>query len=261
MKRTLCLGSVLLTVGYAAADSKIDIIKVSKDYYQLTYTSDAIITLENAQKALYRPAVEVCSGREPGFGKYQFESKEPLSEEVPSKEESFVFVQEIKCNPGRENTSHKVTRTLSPKERLAIEQSVRKKTNAYLDNLEASNFDVSYSMLSQTMKEMSTFEEWKAQITKFREASGPMRERDIWRITLYVDPPSAPIPGIYIAADYEESYESVPFQCGYFMWLEGETGSYSIIREESGYLDKETALNISTVDLNRVRKSFGCPAP
>ena len=75
---------------------------------------------------------------------------------------------------------------------------------------------------------------------------------------MYKDPVNAPMPGIYIAADYEVAYKNVPLQCGYLMWYELPQHRFVILREESGTVSSKMMESMSVEQLSQVKAQFGC---
>jgi hypothetical protein len=72
------------------------------------------------------------------------------------------------------------------------------------------------------------------------------------------DPPSAPEPGIYAAADFSGRFENDPIYCGYLAWHRGADGNYRIIREEENFIDKGTIANMSQTEASALAAKFGC---
>jgi hypothetical protein len=169
------------------------------------------------------------------------------------------LIQEIRCKAGTTPAVAGKTRTLGDTDRAAIERSVHNLTEEYFRNIGGSDFAASYAKLSPAMTGRS-YGDWKSDMESFRSMSGPMHATSIWRITIYVDPPGTPEPGIYVAADFENLYENVPFQCGYLVWFEGPAGNFQIIREETGHVDSPSVSGLSKTELQQIKTAFGCPA-
>ncbi len=96
MKKLYLLLGMLTSVA-AVAGSAIDVQQMSPDSYLLTYRGDRSISVDNAQEILYRPAVEVCAGYEPVYGRYKQKHSAAMSTRAPGRKEMFLFVQEIRC--------------------------------------------------------------------------------------------------------------------------------------------------------------------
>jgi hypothetical protein len=156
-------------------------------------------------------------------------------------------------------TAMAATTPLGETDKAAIERSVRNLTEEYFRGIDDLEFASSYAKLAPVMQKMKLYDDWRSGMEDFRSMSGALQEANVWRITVYVDPPNAPGPGVYVAADFENEYEKVPFQCGYLIWFEGPAGVFQVIREETGHLDRETAAKLSKSDMRQVRATFGCP--
>ena len=94
--KSLCLLGLLVSA-IAVAGSAIDVQQVSSHSFLLTYSSDTPVSVEAVQQRLFRPAVEVCAGREPVYGRYQQRNAFSVSSRRPGSRESYVFTQQIRC--------------------------------------------------------------------------------------------------------------------------------------------------------------------
>lgn len=118
-------------------------------------------------------------------------------------------------------------------------------------------------MLGSGMKSITKFPAWKSKESDyFGESIGKLVNRDIWRITLYNNPPNSPKRGLYIAADYENGYEKSPIHCGYIMWYLATVNSeeFTVMREEYGNITTDILRKIPKENLKNVRKKIGCRA-
>lgn len=258
MKLPAIVLPVFLSSNIAVAATKVDVVQLSVETYRLTLTSDVVIPVAVAQQELAPYAVDLCGADVPEFGKYQFEQNDAIGGGASPQEDAFVLVQEISCKAGARPATAGSSRTLGDAEKVAIEQSVQDLTEEYFRNIDALNLQASYAKLSPDMKASRSYVDWTAEMESFRSLSGPIREMNVWRITVYVDPPGVPQPGIYVAADLENSYENVPFQCGYLVWLEGTPGDFRIIREETGHVDSASIGGLRESDLQQIKQQFGC---
>ncbi|PCJ12430.1 MAG: hypothetical protein COB04_17810 [Gammaproteobacteria bacterium] len=74
---------------------------------------------------------------------------------------------------------------------------------------------------------------------------------------MYVDPPSSPKKGVYIATDFDREYASLPIYCGYLVWyLEGE--ELRVIREDIGSISSVQFSKINAEDLLTIKTKFRC---
>jgi hypothetical protein len=133
--------------------------------------------------------------------------------------------------------------------------------DTYFANLENGKYSESYSMLSEARQSDEPRSSWIASARDFRAQAGDRLGGGVTDVTVYIDPPGAPLPGVYVAADYEIKYERVPFRCGYIVWFQNENGLFEAISEETGSIDEETAFQLSAEQLLEVRRRFRCIAP
>ena len=168
------------------------------------------------------------------------------------------LVQVVLCEPAPV-AMPSPSRALTDAERTAMEDDIRGKTLAYFAGLDAGgDARASYAMLSEYLRS-ETFAAWRQERDEDRAEMGGVTERRVWRTTVYVDPPEAPTPGIYVAADYQAAYERALFECGYLMWRERSDGSFHVIRRESGHLPKDHAADMTNAQISAVREKMRCP--
>lgn len=256
IKIPMTIGVFLLTVSNAAAEMTVEVIGHTENSYTLMLTHDSILGAGQAQQALLPAAQQLCGENSPKFGKYDFSGREMLDPGDSSKDggESFVFVQEVICGARHEAVRPEVS--LSESERREATESVLELSRFYLDSLEKGDYRVAYSMLSEYLQDANPFDVWRDEKQAFQIAAGGLLERDVWNITVYDNPPTAPSPGIYVAADYETVHEEVPFQCGALVWLRQPDGLYRIVSIEEGHLDKSVADRLTQAQIQEVRKKM-----
>jgi len=110
------------------------------------------------------------------------------------------------------------------------------------------------------LRVFSTAESWKVDKQSFRSEVGARVSITIARLTVYENPPNAPGPGIYIAADFNNQYELAPIHCGYLMWFRGEDGEFRIVREETGHVTAESLAMIPSDQIPFIRQRLRCIA-
>jgi hypothetical protein len=113
-------------------------------------------------------------------------------------------------------------------------------------------------MFDNGMKEAAHFDSWASDAKSQNSKAGHILNRRILKITWYKDPPSAPEPGIYAAADFSGQFENDPIYCGYLAWHRGADGSYRIIREEENFIDIGTIAKMSQTEVRALAAKFGC---
>jgi hypothetical protein len=113
-------------------------------------------------------------------------------------------------------------------------------------------------MFDNGMKEATHFDSWVLNARSQSTKAGHVFERRVLTITWYKDPPSAPEPGIYVAADFSGQFENDPIYCGYLAWHRGADGIYRIIREEQNFIYKATIAKMSPDDVKALAAKFRC---
>lgn len=235
----------------AMADPVIEVTRKSDGTYQLTLEVEEAMDVGNGQVLLLPKAIELCEGLRPRFGKFEFRTLESV--EGPASTDSFVLVQDIECGGADPVKDKPPSRELGEQERSEIETDARARTVAYLKAAADGDERDALPMFAG----LASSEEWRRQEAEFRAKAGPLGEIDVWRVTVYVDPPSGPEPGIYVATDLEVSYENL-LLCGYFIWLEGPDGTLRITRRDVGEIPADFVSSVSDAQLAKVRNDFRC---
>lgn len=233
------------------ADPVIEVTRKSDGTYQLTLEVEEAMDVGKGQVLLLPKAVELCDGLRPRFGRFEFRTLESV--EGPTSTDSFVLVQDIECGGAEHAQDKPPSRELGEQERSEIETDARARTVAYLKAAADGDERDALAMFSGLVSS----QEWRGQQAEFRTKAGPLGEIDVWRVTVYVDPPSAPEPGIYVATDLEVSYENL-LLCGYFVWLEGPDGMLRITRRDVGEITADFVSSVSDSQLAKVRNDFRC---
>jgi hypothetical protein len=116
-------------------------------------------------------------------------------------------------------------------------------------------------MYADSMKEAMHFDSWASHAKSQNAKAGHILNRRVLKITWYKDPPSAPEPGIYAAADFAGQFENDPIYCGYLAWHRSADGKLRIVREEENLIDKGSIANMRQTELRALATKFGCPTP
>jgi len=251
---------ILLYCGYSFA-ATLSYEQLSTNTFQLILENDVPLEIREVQSSLYSSAVQICKGKKPLFGKYSFESSEPISKGDESS--SFTFRQEINCTDEVAVAATSKKLEISKNQEDAIKATISTMTEQYLSDKETGELKKAYEILGSGMKSLIDFPAWKRKESDyFGDNLGKLLSRDIWRITLYNNPPNSPKSGLYIAADYENKYEKSPIHCGYVMWHlpTKKSKEYSVMREEYGNITEKMLEAIPKEDLQNVRKRIGCRA-
>jgi hypothetical protein len=256
MKYMLVVTLFLAIISTAHAEEAIHVEKEGENQFYITLKAYSVLSVEDAQKSIYPSAVKACSPLFPNFEKYTFNATEPVASKNILLRKDFEFSQHIYCGDKKKNDKESGSFEITESEKKIIENNVEKKTNEYFSAINSGNFKNAYSMLSEELKSRS-YSVWSAEKNEFSKSSGPKKGGDLWKFTTYVNPPNAPVAGIYVAVDYEFNYEHAPFHCGYVVWLK-QNENYVLVREESGVIDEKTIKSMNNEQLEEVKRKFRC---
>ncbi len=252
---------LLISVAHFANAKEVSVQKVDEGNYRLTLTHSTVLDIGIAQAYLYETAKSLCGTLSPHFGKYSFAGSEAIEKKVESAP-TFEFVQDIQCaNENSESTAVAMKYLTSESEAQAIRNQVLVLSETYFNDIASSKFDKAYSVLADSMRSFSTKTSWVSEKNTFQSQVGDPRQITISKLTLYDNPPGAPNPGIYVAADYYNEFSNAPIHCGYVMWFKGQDGNFKIIREESGLVTSEQLAAIPTEQLPIVKQRLRCVTP
>jgi hypothetical protein len=255
----------LITLGSwssAAGAAEISVRQLQGDSYELTLTNDVVLDESVARGYLSEAAVSLCKGLSPKLGRYRFESKEALGAGLLSRERpSYRFVQEVSCVPHSQSVLLQRQPTVAaPEELEQVREEVKKMSEAYFRLLAAKRFSEAYSRISEAAlgTDKAT---WIREKRTFQMLAGEPQSISIVKITVYDNPPEAPEPGLYVAADFQNAYKSVPYECGYLMWYRLADGTYTITRLETGHVTSETLKSIPQSQRPELLRRLRCIAP
>src|ERR1700722_718428 len=244
----------------ATTDSDITVKSIGNNQYELRRTS-TIPDLVTAQRALLPKAKELCGDKRVNFGHYSFDSKVPLTDSKPTSSPQLRLTQTLQCGAAAPSPVLQVTNAPDGWQPRSEDQAtVERQTYRYLSSKAASEYTAAYAMFSGSMKEATHFDTWQTQTRSFNAKAGRLLTRHVRKITWYKDPPSAPLPGIYVAVDYSSEFDHVPIHCGYVAWYRGSNGDYQIIHEEENSIDKASIAKMKPADVAALAAKFGCSA-
>jgi hypothetical protein len=260
MKHRRLVALPLALFAATAVGQQVQVEQLAPGRYELTLLASAPMT-EVAAQALLRPrAAQLCNGIQPYFGKYRFESLVPVpgGDAPQDQKASFEFIQEISCGgatlsrtPSREVGVPR-TDLVRPLDAFVKDISVR-----HLTSRSQGDFEQAYAALSEYLTDVP-LSDWSQRAREFNDKAGKLRSATIWRVTVYENPPGAPRPGTYIAADFESTYERIPLQCGYIVWFRLPGDRFVITREETGSIPPELFEPARADELSRIKQEFGC---
>ncbi len=250
--------SILALIFAAQAAHQIQSEPIDENQFRLSI-SGRIDTVESAQAALMPTARQLCGARPAHFGGFQFVQTQTGDRRGAALSPVGLTVeQELFCGTPKPVV---VGGALPPPDWQpsdADQQAVIAATYAYFAARDRGLYSEAWAMLSNSMKQTSPLAQWQRVATDFNGAAGAVRARRVIEISWYNNPPDAPRPGVYAAADFSGEFDRLEFVCGYVMWQLQPDGSFRLTREEQNLLDKATAKNLASIDRQPLRAQMGC---
>ena len=237
--------------------SDVQVESLGTDSFRLVLRSFRSRTVEAGQDELLPKAREICAGKDVGFGKYQFETMEPVT--AGGERHPLLLKQDITCGVASPRPPSVSTANRDPQWRPTSTQVqlVERQTYAYFAAKDGRKYQEAYALLSPRQKQTISFERWSALAEDFNAKAGEVSGRNIKKITWYKDPPDTE-PGVYAAADFSSEFANAAAHCGYVVWHEENDGSFLLVREEQNFLDKASEARLKPGERERVRAQFGC---
>jgi hypothetical protein len=245
----------------AACAQEVSVRQLQQNSYEMVLTNQSNLGESEAQAYIANAAVSVCGGLSPVLGKYRFESKESLGTGPTRVPGSFRFTQQVSCVPvSLTAPPQRASKPTSPEEVERIRGDITKRSEEYFYLLAAKKFDVVFSELREGAigADKTT---WVRDRRAFQALAGDPIDISIVKITVYDNPPEAPEPGIYVAADFKNAYGNVPYECGYLMWHRPDGGTFGITRTEIGHVTKESLKQIPEAQRPELLRKLRCVAP
>ena len=242
---------------------EISVRQLTESSYELVLSNPTTLNEDEARAYIASAAASVCKARTPVLGKYRFEARESVGAGMLARDPgSFRFTQEVTCSLSAPLSSGARHPTLSsPEEAQAIQEAIRRKSEAHFHLLAAKQFDEAFVDVSGPA--LGTDQaKWKQDNQAFVTIAGEPVAISIVEITVYDNPAEAPEPGLYVAADFSNTYAKVPIHCGYLMWFRPVGGSeFKITRLETGYVTSEQLKTIPSSQLPEIKQKLRCVAP
>lgn len=210
------------------------------------------------QRLLADRARQICGPLYPVPGRYRFSGRERVSPDG-RRSGQFEVVQELTCADSPPVAAVEEPAPADWRATARDEEDARAATMRYFAAVDAGDAIRVQAMWSPAQQAEMPLEVRSAQLRRFREEAGRPGAHRIARLTWYVNPPGAPRPGIYVAADYERAYSGLRFNCGYLIWFRQSEGRYVLIREETSTANARDVED-SPEAIAQARTLSRCPA-
>ena len=242
----------------AAPDSDITVKDIGHSQYELTLHTSTTVNIFDAQLELSPTAEKTCGNKQAHFGRYTFDISQPLSGPM-SRATTFILTQTVRCGAEAPSAIPQTTHAPDGWRPSAVDQSqIESETYRYYGFKDTGDFTAAYAMFTDGMKESAHFDSWASNGRSQNTKAGHILNRQVLKIIWYKDPPSAPEPGIYAAADFSGQFENDPIYCGYLAWHREADGSYRIIREQENFIDKGSIARMTQPQVKELVTKLGC---
>ncbi|WP_422087922.1 DUF4019 domain-containing protein [Variovorax sp.] len=242
----------------AIAGEDVAVRQLGNAAYELTLKASEPLEIAAGQAQLTPAAQKLCGENKVTFGRYSFARQEPIEPASSRAPGELVLRQEIQCGSVAQEKSAASPARERPSTPEEDQKQVELLTYQYLKAKDAGDFAKAYGFFADSMKATASQESWSGAGRKFSAIAGPATSRRIRKITRYDNPPSAPRPGVYIAADLVSQFQNIDIHCGYVVWRGQPDGSFQVIREEANYIDRATQQRMTPEQLAAFKASARC---
>ena len=239
-----------------ALEPQVEAEPLDAGRHMIDLKATARTTFEAAQAALVPTARRLCADRTFFLGAFKFAEQPEAAAGAKAGAAEASFQQELYCRSPEQLSGRAAAAAPGPSQ--AQQQAVLKATYGYLAAKDSNRFSEAYAMLSRRAKLTTTEPEWIARTRAFNQQAGAVTARRVTDISWYSDPPEAPEPGLYVAADLNGAFENVEFLCGYVVWRLDADGSFRLVREEQNFLERRPGAKLPPLDRAPLRAQMGC---
>lgn len=147
-----------------------------------------------------------------------------------------------------------------------LERNVKEIVDRYFTAVDKGRYREAYDMMSDANKALLPYAQFEEQSKKFQAQAGPLRRREVLKITWTKDPADAPYPGVYAAIDEAAIFRDVDRQCGYIILYQRPAGGpFEVMRVETNFIDNTSAATIartqSPAELDRIWAALSANCP
>lgn len=247
--------STLLLLFAISLGSRVEVQPLDANRHLLRIDMEARTGFAAAQAAIDLTATRLCADRTYFFGAFKF-AEQSEAPGANSDAGRATFQQELHCSAPEQRTEGGAAEAAGPSE--AWQQAVLKATYGYLAAKDGGRLSDAYAMLSRRAKLTSPEPDWRRRARDFNDHAGAVSARRVTEISWYSDPPDAPEPGLYVAADFNGVFENVEFLCGYVVWRLDADGSFRLVREEQNFVERRRSGGVAQLDRAPLRARMGC---
>ena len=108
----------------------------------------------------------------------------------------------------------------------------------WLDLLDAGKAEESFNLLTPLFKANLTADEWRNSVIERKAQLGKLLSRKLKRVVWYENPANAPLPGTYVAVEFDSEYERTDKHFQYIMLHSQHGEPFRVMRHQSTVLGK-----------------------
>lgn len=224
--------------------------------WRLTLTALGVTDPAQGQRLLQPEARRICGAETARFGRYKFHTTASVDKDGTRLPGTLTLVQDLTCG-----AAPPAPPKIPPQTGAGFvknDAEIVRLTEAFLSSLTEGDPRAAYDLASEGLHGGAMPEEWSKHVAAGRKRDGRPGRRRIAKVTWYEDPPSAPEPGIYAAADYVASAEQLHFECGYVVWFRGGDGRFRAVRHERNFASKGDVPNATPQKIAELRAMLQC---
>jgi hypothetical protein len=252
-----CAICLFMTSAVVFAQESIAVREASKGNFVGSVISNAELAAEEGQRRLLAVASDTCKSRTPKFGRYEFKSTKRLTG-APTLDR-FEFNQEFTCQTQAEVPVVRTQSTaISDEEKERLVALVTSETRNAIASHDSAALMAFHAKFSPSLGAMLTQTEWTSAQLLLHKKSGAIKADPLLQVTTYIDPPDSPGPGIYLAVDFQASYERAPFRCGYVIWLFDQESKLTVMRLEDGIIYSKEAALMTAKTIEQTKQQIRC---
>jgi hypothetical protein len=117
--------------------------------------------------------------------------------------------------------------------------------NDYFSAMDNEKYTQAFGMMTEIMRQSLPEDEFLDYKRAFHAQAGPLKDRQIVKVTWTRDSANAPLPGVYAAVDVASHFANIDRHCGFVvLYQKPSGGSFEIMREESNFIGNSQAKDI-----------------
>jgi uncharacterized protein DUF4019 len=118
--------------------------------------------------------------------------------------------------------------------------------NAFFSRMDRGQFDSAYTMMAESNRRVFPLQQFVRENQEFRARSGPLKQRNLLKVTWAKDPAAVSLPGVYAAIDVASQYENIDRHCGFVvLYQKSPADGFEVIRQENNFIDNVAADKIA----------------